>query len=218
MQVGSQPLGRRPSRKGELTARRILDAAEALFARRGFAGTALRDVARAAGIRTPSLYNHFDSKESLYAAVLERGLRPVFEALAGFVAEGESGERGRELVERVLALLSERPNLPRLVQYEVLTGGEHLSPLLGDWIGPLLARAQELVRLSTAGERWRPEEVPLLVLALFHAVIGSFTIAPFYRDLAGTDLLAPGSRALHTRFFERFVEALLPDAGAPEVH
>ena len=51
-------------RKGKQTAERILDAAEELFAERGYAGTALRDVAAMVDLRTPSLYNHFPNKES----------------------------------------------------------------------------------------------------------------------------------------------------------
>ena len=53
-------------RKGERTAERILDAAEALFAQRGYAGATLRDVAAKVGLRTPSLYNHFPNKESIW--------------------------------------------------------------------------------------------------------------------------------------------------------
>ena len=49
----------RPWRKGQKTAERILDAAENLFADRGYAGTTMRDVSAAVGLRTPSLYNHF---------------------------------------------------------------------------------------------------------------------------------------------------------------
>ena len=66
--TASRQPGRPPGRKGELTAERILDAAEGLFAERGYSGTSLRDVAAAVGIRIPSLYNHFPSKDSLYAA------------------------------------------------------------------------------------------------------------------------------------------------------
>jgi AcrR family transcriptional regulator len=77
----------RPRRKGEITRERILDAAEALFAERGFDGMTLRDVAASVGLRNPSLYNHFGSRESLYAAVLERDIGPLLGLLV---------EQGRE--------------------------------------------------------------------------------------------------------------------------
>ena len=77
-----------PTRRGEQTADRILDAAEALFAEHGYAGTTLRDVAARVGIRNPSLYNHFDGKEALYRAVLERGIGPALDGLEQH-AEGQ---------------------------------------------------------------------------------------------------------------------------------
>ena len=57
------------------TAERILDAAESLFAEKGYSATSLGDVADRVGIRSPSLYNHFRNKEALYEAVLERLLQ-----------------------------------------------------------------------------------------------------------------------------------------------
>src|SRR3989449_11304042 len=61
----------------------ILDTAEHLFAARGVEGVAVRDLAREMGITASSLYNHFPGKQALYAAVLERGLGPIVEAVAG---------------------------------------------------------------------------------------------------------------------------------------
>lgn len=52
------------------TSTRILEAAVAAFARAGFAGATLADIAAAAGITRPSLLYHFDTKERLYAAAL----------------------------------------------------------------------------------------------------------------------------------------------------
>ena len=69
-------------RRGLETSERILDAAEDCFARKGFAGTTLRDVADHVGIRIPSLYNHFPNKDALYAAVLHRGISPLLALLA----------------------------------------------------------------------------------------------------------------------------------------
>lgn len=50
----------------------ILTAATEAFARSGFAGTSLEDIAVQAGITRVLLYRHFDSKTELYQAVLDR--------------------------------------------------------------------------------------------------------------------------------------------------
>jgi len=50
----------------------LLDAALAGFARDGFAGTSIRDLARAAGIRESSVYKHFASKQAIFDALVER--------------------------------------------------------------------------------------------------------------------------------------------------
>ena len=50
----------------------ILCAAGPLFARDGYAGTRLDDVAAGAGVTKPILYRHFDSKKALYVALLDK--------------------------------------------------------------------------------------------------------------------------------------------------
>ena len=59
------------------TKERILDAAERLFADRGFPATSLRDITSEASVNIASVNYHFGSKEALLGAVLERRLRPV---------------------------------------------------------------------------------------------------------------------------------------------
>ena len=54
------------------TRERILDAAEPLFAARGFAGTSVRDVTESAGANLGAVNYHFRSKEGLYAEVFAR--------------------------------------------------------------------------------------------------------------------------------------------------
>ena len=67
--------------KGALTAERILNAAEALFASQGYDGTSLRQIAEQTGIKEPGLYNYFPGKQALYEAVLHRALNPMAEVL-----------------------------------------------------------------------------------------------------------------------------------------
>ena len=49
---------------------RILQAASALFAQRGFGGVSISDVAKSAGLVKSSIYHHFENKQALYEAVL----------------------------------------------------------------------------------------------------------------------------------------------------
>ncbi len=58
--------------KGSATMARILDAAAALFAERGFKGAAMRDVAELAGVEQGLISYYFKSKEVLFRQALER--------------------------------------------------------------------------------------------------------------------------------------------------
>jgi TetR/AcrR family transcriptional regulator len=201
----------RRRRRGADTAERILDAAEALFAERGYAATTLRDVAAVVGVRNPSLYNHFSSKEALYAAVLERGIRPVFEALAGWVERAEHADQGAIALE-MTRLLAERPALAKLIQHEVLGGAEHVTPMLREWLGPVLGQARRMVEMGPPGRRWRPEHLPNLILAMYQIIVGYFTVGPLLQELTGRDPLSDEALAEHTRFLEELVPRLLgPD-------
>ncbi|WP_088809208.1 MULTISPECIES: TetR/AcrR family transcriptional regulator [Listeria] len=48
---------------------KLMHAALHLFAEKGYDGTALSEIAKEAGIKTPSIYAHFESKEALYMAI-----------------------------------------------------------------------------------------------------------------------------------------------------
>lgn len=64
----------RPPSKSERTRQSVLDAAARLFARNGYADTSLAHIAEAVGIKTGSLYYHFESKEELVYEVLRFGV------------------------------------------------------------------------------------------------------------------------------------------------
>jgi AcrR family transcriptional regulator len=56
---------------GSETRERILMSSTVLFAKRGYAAVSVRDIAQANGIKPSSIYNHFKSKEALWAARVE---------------------------------------------------------------------------------------------------------------------------------------------------
>ncbi len=59
-------------RRLEHTRNLLLDAAEEVFARKGFEAAALEDIADAAGYTRGAIYSHFGSKAELFLAVVER--------------------------------------------------------------------------------------------------------------------------------------------------
>src|ERR1700686_5344202 len=59
------------------TKTRLLDAAEKLFGKNGFDATSLRDITAGAQVNLAAVNYHFQSKESLIDAIIERRLEPV---------------------------------------------------------------------------------------------------------------------------------------------
>jgi AcrR family transcriptional regulator len=73
--------GRPKQADGGVKARgRLLDAAESLFAERGFYGVTTRQVADAASVDVALIYYHFKNKSSLFDGVFERRARPLVSA------------------------------------------------------------------------------------------------------------------------------------------
>lgn len=57
-----------------MTRESILDAAERLFIERGYNGARVSEVSREAGVSIGSIYVHFENKEGLYSALMERAI------------------------------------------------------------------------------------------------------------------------------------------------
>lgn len=53
------------------TKQKILEAAIDLFQEKGYAGSTIREIARAVGIKESSIYNHYRSKEDIFNSILE---------------------------------------------------------------------------------------------------------------------------------------------------
>jgi AcrR family transcriptional regulator len=66
----------------------ILNAAATEFGRAGYAATSMEDLAAASGVTKLILYRHFDSKEALYRAVLERLFDRQAELFVGSIGGG----------------------------------------------------------------------------------------------------------------------------------
>jgi|AntAceMinimDraft_8_1070364.scaffolds.fasta_scaffold47025_1 AcrR family transcriptional regulator len=168
------------------TSDRILNAAEDLFAEKGYSATSLGDVADRVGIRSPSLYNHFKNKEALYEAVLERLLADFSAPLAELDSGPVTNERVFSWLERIVRQHHANPNLARLLQHAALSGGPHTNELIDRLFRPMFKPAAKmeggnLTLFENTGLQ------PWAVMAFNNLVMSYVTMAPMYRDLLGQD-------------------------------
>ena len=196
------------------TRERILDAAEALFASRGFEGAAMRDIAAGARLNPASLYNHFTSKQALFEAVLERGLRPLFAVLDALELVDWSPASLDAATDTFIAQLARQPRLPALLEHEALSGGRHLTQLTQKWLRPLFDRALATFKETRAGGRtgalsdWEDDELPILLMTFHHVILGNFALAPMLREVLGEDPLSADALERQRRFARKVVRLL----------
>ena len=83
----------RKKRISMTTKNKILDAAEQLFADKGFNGTSLREITGAAGVNLAAVNYHFGSKKELIKAVMSRymdELSPALESALLLLCQAEN--------------------------------------------------------------------------------------------------------------------------------
>ncbi|GCD96524.1 TetR/AcrR family transcriptional regulator [Embleya hyalina] len=179
-----------PTAKGEERRREIVAAASELFARAGFRGTGMAEVAQRVGITEPGLLYHFGSKEGLLRAVVEhRDLRSQafardIAAVGGLQALREMpafAHRNREqpgLAKLFAVLLAENldPGDPehdffvrryremRAVVAGMIREGQRGGEMRAD-VSPELKAIEILAALDGIASQWLldPEEVDLVI-------------------------------------------------------
>jgi len=188
----------------------ILDTAERMFAARGVDGVAVRDLAGEMGITASSLYNHFPSKQTLYEAVVERGLRPITEVITKSWQDGVRPEHVHETLDRLTTHLARHPHLARLLQRALLEESPTVQALIERWVLSLYRDGMAVVGKVARDAGWDAEEVPHLGVALFGMIFAYFTNAAALERWAGWgEPLSDRALAVQRRFLERSVIRLL---------
>jgi AcrR family transcriptional regulator len=105
------------AREQRKTARReaILAAAQSVFARKGFDGATIADIARAAGVASGTVYLYYESKIELFAALNARLWEVVISAMRDAIAPPDVRGGTRARVHAVFTTANQHRNLLRLV-------------------------------------------------------------------------------------------------------
>ena len=147
----------------------LLDAAERLFAQKGFAATSVREIADAAGVNPALVHYYFGNKRKLLIAVMDRALLPIAQRIAAMKESGDISPR--QFVSLFFRMANEHPAMPKLVVREVLMSEGEMrelfsrkyAPRLGGALPGLLANEQGKGRIAS---EYKPENAALMLLSL----------------------------------------------------
>jgi AcrR family transcriptional regulator len=161
-----------PPTRGETTRAALLAAAHKLFLRQGFHGTSMREIADEAGLAVGGIYNHFATKEDIFAAVLDayhpyHVLLPALEQTEGDSIEAfvrNAAERVRQGIEG-----SETRLLPLVFMDLVEFRGRHMGRLARKILPRFLPFFERFTQLRG---RLRHLPPPVLFRALLSLMIG----------------------------------------------
>src|SRR5579862_6054847 len=116
------------SRPARISPDRILDAAAAEFADRGFGGARVDRIARRARVNKAMLYYHFQNKQALYRALLRRTFGIAAERIRTI---GRLAVSPPEKIDRVIGgfadLIHDHEYIPSIMLREVAERGAHLD-------------------------------------------------------------------------------------------
>jgi AcrR family transcriptional regulator len=176
------------------TRRRLLDSARTLFARRGFAGASLDEIADGAGLTRGALYYNFpEGKDDLFMALLEERAKERVDLIGDKFAGSEGGPRGEALLSQARAAAHEwQANLPanrewRMIFFEFALHAARERRFATKFAKRETELRRGLVKLIEDMAADLDADLPLSADALAVAIIA------LGNGLALEDLAAPGS-------------------------
>ena len=195
-------------RDSAATRRRLLDAAEAEFARYGLAGARVARIAEAGGANKQAIYAYFGDKTGLFDAVLAKRHTDVLAAVS-FDSDDVVG-----FVGRLFDYITENPAVMRLAAWKRLErpAGDGISD--GDYLGwttPLL-QAQKDGRVDAAFD---PAALAVLLFGLASAWDGVHSL-PVRADTATASEEAASSRATYRHDLLEATRRLVTPTAQPE--
>lgn len=136
---------------------RLLKAAMVLFAAKGYAGTSVRDILKAAEVTAPALYYHFGSKEGLFLALARQGVERMDAArIEALEQVGTTVDRIRRFCLANVSVRREFSELAWVVE-AILTGPPEAAPHF-DFRGEfnrMFVQLQDLVQAGVASGELR---------------------------------------------------------------
>jgi AcrR family transcriptional regulator len=161
------------------TRHRILEAASAEFAARGFAATGVDRIARRARVNKAMIYYHFDSKLALYTAILREVYLPVGDRVVN-IAAGHVSPRAKldSVVEALVEATGENPHFLPILMRELAEGGRHLSQDTLELMGRIFRLVSGIITEGVEQQEFAPMHPALAYFSMLGPLVMFRVSAP----------------------------------------
>ncbi len=180
----------------------ILDAAAGVFAAKGYAGTRMEDIARAAGVTKGTIYLYFESKEAVLKALVRESIGTTIDQVASYVRafEGSTPDLLRFVLTAMgqFIVMSDRVALPKIVVAEAGNFPELARFYRAEIIDKGLGMMSEVIARGIERGEFRavvPAHAarlciaPLLLAAIWRTTFAQFDTIPYdYQGLTETHI------------------------------
>lgn len=180
------------------TKARILDAAEQVFAAKGFAGASTREIAAKARVNISSLHYHWESKETLYTAVFQNIYDRILDLVRRAIpARMDGSAAGQSVIEEAMGGLfdffADHPNVPKLLVRRLLEPDANEVDIEHDVLIPawkvFAAWMQEY-----SGRRLKEVDSQLFMLTVHGVVLLFLLDSRQFTSLLGSSVYSPDMR------------------------
>ncbi|MCZ7487594.1 helix-turn-helix domain-containing protein [Rhizobium rhizogenes] len=168
----------------------ILDAAFEEFTKRGFAATRVEDIADRVGVTKGTVYVYFETKEALFAAMIEHVGRPFQEAFKAYARTSDDPvDELRMLLEFLFETLVDDRRMRELFRFVVAEGAkfpdliDHHHDVL---MAPVLGRINMILDEGVAKERFRANP-PELAKVVMSPMVGTLVFRLIFDDRRSLD-------------------------------
>jgi TetR/AcrR family transcriptional regulator len=171
--------------------RRILEAAESVFAEAGFNGATTAEIARRAGIPKANLHSYFNTKEELYQQVLTGIVNTWLHTADEITAEADPAHALAHYIAAKIELARDQPIPSRVFANEIIHGAPHLVNYLSTELRAWVDAKAKVIRGWIVAGRMREIDPKHL---LFMIWAGTQTYADFASQISavlGKEQLSP---------------------------
>nr|WP_217344467.1 TetR/AcrR family transcriptional regulator [Noviherbaspirillum sp. L7-7A]MBV0878619.1 TetR/AcrR family transcriptional regulator [Noviherbaspirillum sp. L7-7A] len=147
----------------------ILQAAEQVFARAGYAGATMAEIAERAGIPKSNLHYYFGTKREIYRAVLTHILALWLAPTDSIREDNDPGVALSDYIEAKMRLTATHPDASRVFANEVLHGATEIGDILRGELRALVARKAAVIERWIADGRMAPVDPRHLFFTIWAA-------------------------------------------------